>query len=114
MAAKVLHLTDYRCRAAVGELLGVQAQIDRSARLLLAGRKPDVDLTELLNQLDAIMARLEAMTRQVSSVELQGAVSKVVASHKAWSAARLGTVAERKAATTFLANLDSLKKVAGV
>lgn len=112
LAVAPIPLADHRARRLVERLIGIQAQIDQSARLLLAGRPSDARLEDLLDSMDTVLRELGRNALLVHSPELREAIDVTCRAHARWSRARLGSDEERSAAAVYLESVDQLAVVA--
>lgn len=111
-AAALISLADHRARRLVDRLLGVQDEIDQSARLLLAGRPCDARLEDLLDAMDRVLRELARTAEHVDAPHLRDAIDVTCRAHARWSRARLGSDEERSAAAIYLESVEALAKVA--
>jgi hypothetical protein len=105
-------LADRRAERLVERLLGIQQRIDQCARVLLAGRRCDVRLEVLLDDMDGVLRELGRTAPLVERPALRSAIERTCRAHASWSGARLGSAEERSAAATYLECVDDLAKIA--
>ncbi|MDQ3031715.1 MAG: hypothetical protein M3Y87_04800 [Myxococcota bacterium] len=111
-ATALISLADRRARRLVDRLLGIQGDIDQSARLLLAGRPCEAKLEDLLDGMDRCLCDLARTAQHVDAPRLRDAIDVTCRAHARWSRARLGSDEERSAAAVYLESVDALAKVA--
>jgi len=112
VSAATISLADHRARRLVDRLVTIQGRIDQSARVLLAGRRCDVKLEVLLDDMDRILGDLARTAPHVRRDPLRAAIERTCRAHLRWSRARLGSDEERSAAAVYLESVDQLATLA--
>lgn len=114
--AEIISFTDRYARKLGKRIAELQQEINDGAMALLGkgGGKPARSFEEALDELDDGMKRLALILDNVESEELRTAISAACRNHARWTRAKLGSDAERDAASDYLKSLDTLYAILGV